>query len=179
LRICGLSACQRARAGAAGVRGARVRPADANDDRTTARVPAALTRSGIGSGTDRRRILKPRPTSGPRTIDRPTQQAMAIRMASSEACPSDRYGISIGEVRLRPPRTGPAPPLSSVSSGTPTASPNRTQPYHARSGATTAWRALPRVRRMLRADSAESRRVHRGVHAMGIRGIPDTPDPLG
>jgi hypothetical protein len=53
------------------------------------------------------------------------------RMVPQRALPpSDRYAISIGEVRLQPPRTGPAPPLSSVSSETPTASPNRTQRYH-------------------------------------------------
>jgi hypothetical protein len=94
---CDFSVSAAARVGAAGLRGARVRPAEANDDRATARVPAALTRPEIGSGTGRPRILRPRPMSRPRTIDSPTQQAMAIRMASAVATTSspDR-GIAKG-----------------------------------------------------------------------------------
>lgn len=59
-----------------------MRAAEADEDRTAARVPAALTRSGFGSDTDRPSILKARPRSRLRVIDTPTQQAMARRMTS-------------------------------------------------------------------------------------------------
>ena len=77
-----------ARAGAAGVRGARMRAAQANEDRPSARAPPALTRvPRIAVGTGRLRILSARPTTKPRTIDSPTQQAMTTRRTSGMATP--------------------------------------------------------------------------------------------
>jgi hypothetical protein len=67
---------------AAGVRGARGRVAEAIEERPSDRVPAALTRPGISFGAARPRTLRPRPTIRPSTIDSPTQQAMAMRIAS-------------------------------------------------------------------------------------------------
>jgi hypothetical protein len=88
LRSLRLQRVSAARGGAAGVRGARVRAA--NEDRPSARIRAASTRRGSGysTGTGRPRILRPRPTSRPRTTDNPNQQAMPIRMGSAVATTS-------------------------------------------------------------------------------------------